>query len=41
MLARMIIVPLPSWVILTVGGLSVFAGVALWYHLGSRPDKGE
>ncbi len=41
MLARMIIVPLPTWVILTVVGLSVFAGVTLWYHLRSRPDQGE
>lgn len=36
MLARMVVVPLPMWVILTVISLSVFAGAALWYCLRSR-----
>ncbi|MCH8965450.1 MAG: hypothetical protein IIB58_10850 [Planctomycetes bacterium] len=41
MLARMVVVPLPTWVILTVLSLSVFAGAASWYCLRSRPDKEE
>ncbi len=41
MLARTVAVPIPTWAILAVVRLAVFAGVALWYHFGSRPDKGE
>ena len=41
MLARMVVIPLPTWFILTVVTLSVFAGVAFWYCLRSRPDKEE
>ena len=41
MLARMVVVPLPTWVILTVLSLSVFVGAASWYCLRSRPDKEE
>lgn len=41
MLARMVVVPLSTWVILTVLSLSVFAGAASWYCLRSRPDKEE
>ena len=41
MLARMTIVLLPTWVILTVVGLSVFVGAGLWYYLSIRSDEGE
>lgn len=39
--ARMVIAPLPTWIILAVVSLLVFAGAALWYYLRSTPDNGE
>ncbi len=41
MLARMVVVPPATWVLLTVVSLLLFAGAALWYCLRSRPDKGK